>query len=115
MISLMLALYTNNYLLSLGLFWIVPAWREPRFLYAMAFWDLLALLLWAWDLSRIPRPAQLNISRVWKQALGLAQQMEIAAAISGILLVIAIGGLWRQLRLTHARTKVAEEEVVNSA
>jgi hypothetical protein len=45
----------------------------------------------------------------------IAQQMEIAAAISGILLVIAIGGLWRQLRLTHARTKVAEEEVVNSA
>jgi YjbE family integral membrane protein len=45
----------------------------------------------------------------------IAQQMEIAAAISGILLVIAIGGLWRQLRLTDARTKVAEEEVVNSA
>jgi predicted tellurium resistance membrane protein TerC len=45
----------------------------------------------------------------------IAQQMEVAAAISGILLVIAIGGLWRQLRLTDARTKVAEEEVANGA
>jgi YjbE family integral membrane protein len=45
----------------------------------------------------------------------IAQQMELAAAISGILLVIAIGGLWRQLRLTDTRTKIAEEEVANSA
>jgi YjbE family integral membrane protein len=45
----------------------------------------------------------------------IAQQMELAAAICGVLLVIAIGGLWRQLRSTDARTKVAEEEVVNSA
>ena len=54
--------------------------REPRF-YAMDTRILLALLLWAWDLSRIPRPAQLNITRVWKQALGLAQKMEIAVEI----------------------------------
>ena len=39
----------------------------------------------------------------------IAQQMELAAAISGILLVIAAGGLWRQLRLSHARVKTPAE------
>ena len=39
----------------------------------------------------------------------IAQQMELAAAISGILLVIAVGGLWRQLRLSHVRVKALAE------
>jgi YjbE family integral membrane protein len=38
-----------------------------------------------------------------------AQQMELAAAISGILLVIAVGGLWRQFHLFHLQMKPAAE------
>src|SRR3989454_7822707 len=37
-----------------------PGWIEPRFLFAMVLWDALALGVWAWDLLRLPRPAQLD-------------------------------------------------------
>jgi YjbE family integral membrane protein len=39
----------------------------------------------------------------------IGQQMEFAASVSGILLVIAIGGLWRQLHLSHAGARVSAE------
>ena len=59
----------------MGLVWIAPAWNQPRFLYAMALWDVLALAFWAWDLRRLPRPEQLEVRRVWKEPLGLAQKI----------------------------------------
>jgi uncharacterized protein (DUF58 family) len=61
------------FLLFIGLAWIAPAWRQPRFLYAMVLWDVLVLALWAWDLDRIPGPGQLVVRRKWKEALGLTQ------------------------------------------
>lgn len=64
-------------LLFIGLAWIAPAWKEPRFLFAMMLWDVLALALWAWDLSQLPRPDQLEVRRVWKEPLGLAQKSRI--------------------------------------
>lgn len=64
-------------LLFVGLVWIVPAWREPRFLYALAFWDVIALALWAWDLSRLPKPQQLEVRRLWSGPLGLAQRSNV--------------------------------------
>jgi len=68
-------------LLFIGLAWIAPAWKEPRFLYAMLLWDLLALFFWAWDLSRLPRPDQLEVRRVWKEPLGLAQKSDVTLEI----------------------------------
>ena len=44
----------------------------------------------------------------------LMQQIEFAASISGVLLVIAVGGLWRQLHLSRARVKDSAE-VADSA
>jgi uncharacterized protein (DUF58 family) len=64
-------------LLFAGLVWIAPAWREPRFLYAMALWDVVALALWAWDLSRMARPEQIEVRRVWHESLGLAKKMSV--------------------------------------
>jgi uncharacterized protein (DUF58 family) len=63
--------------LFMGLVWIAPAWREPRFLYAMALWDLMALVLWAWELSRLPKPEQIEVERVWTEPLGLAKAMQV--------------------------------------
>jgi uncharacterized protein (DUF58 family) len=63
--------------LFMGLVWIAPAWREPRFLYAMALWDVIALALWAWDLSRLPKPQQIEVERVWSEPLGLAKAMRV--------------------------------------
>jgi uncharacterized protein (DUF58 family) len=65
-------------LLFAGLVWIAPAWREPRFLYAMALWDVVVLALWAWDLSRMAKPQQIEVRRVWNEPLSLAHQMSIA-------------------------------------
>lgn len=56
-------------LLLLGLVWIGPAWFEPRFLWAMAAWDALVLLLWAWDYARLPSPNQVLARRIWKEAV----------------------------------------------
>jgi uncharacterized protein (DUF58 family) len=62
-------------LLFMGLVWIVPAWNQPRFLWGMVAWDVFALAIWAWDLRRLPRPQQLEVRRVWGDALGLAHKM----------------------------------------
>ena len=64
-------------LLFAGLVWIAPAWREPRFLYAMALWDVLALALWALDLKQMASPQQIEVRRVWNESLGLAKSMAV--------------------------------------
>ena len=70
------------FLLFIGLAWIAPAWKEPRFLYAMLVWDVLALLFWAWDLRHMPRPETLLVRRVWKEPLGLAHKSLITIAVN---------------------------------
>jgi uncharacterized protein (DUF58 family) len=64
-------------LLFVGLVWIVPAWGEPRFLYALAVWDLVVLALWAWDLSRMAKPEQIEVTRIWSEPLGLTKRMPV--------------------------------------
>ena len=68
-------------LLFIGLAWIAPAWRQPRLLYAMVAWDVIALAAWAWDLGRIPKPGQLEIRRVWTEPLGLAQRGRVTIEV----------------------------------
>ena len=60
-----------------GFVWIAPAWREPRFLYALAAWDLVVFALWAWDLSRMAKPEQIEVRRVWNEPLGLSKRMPV--------------------------------------
>ncbi len=64
-------------LLFVGLVWIAPAWREPRFLYALALWDVVVFALWALDLSRMAKPEQLEVTRIWGEPLGLAKRMSV--------------------------------------
>ncbi|MFZ0979967.1 MAG: DUF58 domain-containing protein, partial [Candidatus Acidiferrales bacterium] len=70
--------------LFMGLMWIAPAWRDPRFLYALALWDVIAVALWAWDLSHLPKPEQIEVQRVWSEALGLAKPMRVAIEVHNI-------------------------------
>lgn len=35
------------------------------------------LLLWAWDLTRMPRPSEIEVRRLWSEPLGLAKQSMI--------------------------------------
>jgi uncharacterized protein (DUF58 family) len=64
-------------LLALGLFWIVPAWREPRFLYVLLVWNLMIFAIWAWDLHTLPKPSQIEVRRIWKEPLGLARKTDV--------------------------------------
>jgi uncharacterized protein (DUF58 family) len=68
-------------LLFTGLVWIAPAWRQPRFLYALAIWDLVVLGLWAWDLSHMPKPEHLEIRRVWSEPLGLTKCTKVGLEV----------------------------------
>lgn len=68
-------------LLFIGLAWIAPAWRQPRFLYVMLLWDVLALGLWSWDLLRMPRPENLIVRRAWKEALGLGHMTQVTIEV----------------------------------
>jgi uncharacterized protein (DUF58 family) len=71
-------------LLFIGVAWIAPAWKVPRFLYAMVLWDVLALAFWAWDLGHMPRPDQLEVRRVWKEPLGLAQKSLVTIEVNNL-------------------------------
>jgi len=52
-------------LLMLGLVWLAPAWWESRFFYAMLAWDFFVLVIWFWDLLRVPKAREITVSRVW--------------------------------------------------
>jgi uncharacterized protein (DUF58 family) len=64
-------------LLLIGLVWIGPAWANAKYLIAMAFWDVLVLLLWAVDLPRLPKPEQIEIRRLWESTLQLREPAEV--------------------------------------
>jgi uncharacterized protein (DUF58 family) len=59
-------------LLLIGLVWIGPAWNDRRYLYAMFLWDAAVVAAWIWDLRRLPRPAQLEVHRLWNSPVQLA-------------------------------------------
>ncbi len=51
--------------MALGLAWVVPAAWSPRLIAGMFVWDGLFLLLWIWDLVQLPKPGNLEVSRIW--------------------------------------------------
>jgi YjbE family integral membrane protein len=107
-------------LLAIGLAASIPIILAGAAL-IMALIDRLPVLVWAgagllgWIAGEVisTDPA---ISRSIVGSFGeqLAHQVEFASSISGIFLVIAAGGLWRQLHLSRVRAKVAAE-VADSA
>jgi uncharacterized protein (DUF58 family) len=59
-------------LLSVGLVWLIPAFRDLRFVYALIAWDILVFLVWLVDLTRMPHPSQLSIKRTWHSPVALS-------------------------------------------
>jgi uncharacterized protein (DUF58 family) len=51
--------------LLIGLVWVVPVAWSPKLIAGMFIWDGFFLLLWLQDLLRLPKPAQLELQRVW--------------------------------------------------
>jgi uncharacterized protein (DUF58 family) len=59
-------------LLLVGLVWLVPAFVDLRFVYALLAWDALVLLAWLADLTQLPKPAQLTVRRTWRSPAALS-------------------------------------------
>ncbi len=67
--------------LLVGLVWLGPAWWEPRFAYAMLAWDGVVLVAWFVDFRRLPKPAQLEVSRIWLSAVSLTVETKVALEV----------------------------------
>lgn len=59
-------------LLVCGFLWLAPGFLDRRFLWGILAWDILLLLGWLYDLARLPRPEQLNVTRVWNHPVALS-------------------------------------------
>src|SRR5260370_41845941 len=55
-------------LFILGLVWIGPAWGDLRFLWAIAGWDAMALVVWACDFAQLPSPGDIDVGLIWSAA-----------------------------------------------
>src|SRR5882724_10517974 len=78
-------------LLMLGLVWLAPAWWQPRFIYAMLAWDFFAVVIWFWDLLRVPDAKQIIVSRVWTAPAAFETESHITLSVrnSGVRAVYA--------------------------
>jgi uncharacterized protein (DUF58 family) len=60
-------------LLVAGLPWLIPAWFSRQWLIGLLLWDAIVLLAWLFDLVRLPAPKNIEVSRLWPQALSLGR------------------------------------------
>lgn len=67
--------------LLVGLVWVVPAAWSPRLIAGMFFWDGLFLLLWLQDLSRLPKPGDLELQRVWHSPPSLGVRSKVSVEL----------------------------------
>jgi uncharacterized protein (DUF58 family) len=61
----------------LGVLWAIPAFWDVRFLLVMAAWDVCAVVAWAVDFLRLPRPQQLVLERSWAGPASLSNEVEV--------------------------------------
>ncbi len=64
-------------LLLLGLLWIIPAFVDLKFVYALFLWDGLVLLAWLGDLAQLPDPSRLVMRRTWRSAAALSNSSSL--------------------------------------
>jgi uncharacterized protein (DUF58 family) len=65
----------------IGIVWLVPAFVDRRFVYAMVAWDLLLILAWAVDLQALPNPEQLHMRRGWGAPLALTVSSQLMLTV----------------------------------
>src|SRR5439155_26995036 len=59
-------------LIVVGLAWLGAAFHDLRFHYALAAWDLLALIAWCIELATLPSAKQISLTRRWTDASALS-------------------------------------------
>jgi uncharacterized protein (DUF58 family) len=67
--------------LLLGLIWLIPAWRDSRFVAAMLLWDGLVLVAWLVDLRKLPSAGMLRARRIWSASLSLAEPATVTLEV----------------------------------
>ncbi|HEX4642233.1 MAG TPA: DUF58 domain-containing protein [Candidatus Acidoferrales bacterium] len=77
--------------LLIGLVWVVPAAWSPRLIAGMFAWDAVFFFLWLQDLLRLPKPAELELRRVWTSppSLGVRSKVSVELHNFGRRLVFA--------------------------
>jgi uncharacterized protein (DUF58 family) len=68
-------------LLFVGLIWLGPAFRQPKFFYALLAWDFLVLLAWFADLLSLPPANKLAVTRSWLDVPALSVETSIAITV----------------------------------
>ena len=78
-------------LFLMGLLWLAPAWWEPRFYAALALWDALVLVAWAFDFARLPQPGRLELRRSWTSpaSFGMPSRVTLSLTNRGASVVLA--------------------------
>ena len=64
-------------MMLLGLLWVVPAWWVPRMIAGLFLWDFLVLAAFVFDLLRLPKPREIQASRIWEHAPALATASDV--------------------------------------
>ena len=77
--------------LMIGLVWLGPAWWDRQFLWGMVAWDAALVLFWLLDFRQLPRPAEIELRRHWREvaALGESAEVEIELINHGTTLIQA--------------------------
>lgn len=68
-------------LLAAGLLWIGPAWVDRRAIALLVLWDAAVLALVVLNVRRLPRAAELNVTRTWPAPLTLGASAEVRVSI----------------------------------
>ncbi len=69
------------FLLIVGVLWAIPVFWDRRFLLVIAAWDAFAVIAWALDFLRLPRPVFLKIQRSWAGAASLSNPVDVVLEI----------------------------------
>ncbi|HLW51227.1 MAG TPA: DUF58 domain-containing protein [Candidatus Angelobacter sp.] len=72
------------FVLAVSVLWVIPAFWDARFLLAMAAFDLCALVAWAIDLARLPRPYQLVVERLITGPPSLRNNVEVKLRVENL-------------------------------
>lgn len=67
--------------LLLGFLWLLPAWWVPQMVAAMLLWDLMALLVFAFDYLRLPKAVDMEARRSWVHAPALATSAAVTVTV----------------------------------
>jgi uncharacterized protein (DUF58 family) len=99
------------FLLLVGLIWLVPAFADHRFVFAMLAWDVLVFLAWALDVATLPRPAQLKVRRTWISPAALSVESKVRLRLTNTsnssLHAKLLDDLPQQLRFEPAQVEIA--------